>query len=161
MDSPQWTVGDVVGMMKAVPLEMPTWLSQGLATVKANENVPIGYGPPPRYYDPEWATAFYTGRGALTCDHEAMLTHVKVPDLFTHHFRYIDPVSGNLIGAISDLQVQHVRRLVEGTGNSFTCLSFPDHPHSMHGHDPVTYVRTITEWLASLALGEAVCSSTK
>ena len=158
---PQWSIGNVEGMMKAMPLEMPTWLSEAVATVKASGNTPIGHGPPPREYDPDWATAFYTGRGALTCDHEAMLKHVKVPVLFTHHFRYIDPSSGNLIGAISDVQVKHVRHLVEGTGNSFTYLSFPGQPHSMHGADPATYVKAVTGWLADMALGDAINPATE
>jgi pimeloyl-ACP methyl ester carboxylesterase len=158
---PQWSIGNVEGMKAATAVENPTWLSEAMATATAAGSTPIGIGPPPRYYDPEWATAFYTGRVAMTCDHEAMLKHVKVPVLFTHHSRYIDPVSGNLIGAISDLQVQHVRHLVEGTGNSFKCVSFPDQPHSMHGNDPVTYVRTVTEWLSSISLGDTVNPSTK
>lgn len=153
---PQWSIGDVKGMEEAAVHEMPAWLPQALATVKAAGKVPIGHSAPPREYDPEWADSFVSGRGALTCDHEAMLKQVKVPVLFTHHFRFIDPASGNLIGAISDLQVQHVQRLVEGTGNPFTYLSFPDHPHSMHGADPITYVKTVTKWVADLGLGTVV-----
>jgi hypothetical protein len=66
-----------------------------------------------REYDPEWADAFVTGRAALTCDHENMLSHVRVPVLFTHHFRHVDPDAGHLMGAISDLQAARVRQLVE------------------------------------------------
>lgn len=153
---PQWSVDNVNGLMEALQHDMPPWLPKAMAMVKSAGKIPIDLGAPPRVYDPEWANVFYTGRGALTCDHDAMLKHVKVPILFTHHFRYIDPESGNLIGASSDLQVQHVRRLVEGAGNSFTLLSFPDHAHSMHGTDPVTYVKVVTEWLANLDLGSAL-----
>ena len=48
-------------------------------------------------------------------------------------------------------QVRHVRRLVEGTGNSFTYRAFPAMPHSMHGHDPATFVTTVVKWLADLS----------
>jgi hypothetical protein len=80
-----------------------------------------------------------------------MLTHVKVPVLVTHHFP-VDPDSGNLIGAISDQLVEHVRRPIEGTGNSFTYRVFPAMPHSMHGHDPATYAKVAADWLAALEL---------
>jgi hypothetical protein len=79
-----------------------------------------------------------------------MLTHVKVPVLFTHHFHFVDPETGNLFGAISNQQVEHVRRLAERAANSFTVRSFPEMPHSMHGADPQTYVATVTDWLAEL-----------
>ncbi|MEK8141826.1 SDR family NAD(P)-dependent oxidoreductase [Streptomyces sp. M10(2022)] len=79
-----------------------------------------------------------------------MLRHVKVPVLFTHHFHHIDPQTGNLMGAISDQQVERVRHLVEGAGNSFTYRAIPTMPHSMHGHDPAGYVTTVTDWLAGI-----------
>jgi pimeloyl-ACP methyl ester carboxylesterase len=62
----------------------------------------------------------------------------------------LDPDTGNLLGAISDQQAAYVRRLVEGTGNSFTYRAFPHMPHSMHQHDPAIYVATVTDWLAGL-----------
>jgi hypothetical protein len=72
-------------------------------------------------YDPEWGDAFVSGRATLNCDHETTLTQVKVPVLFTHHFHHVDPDTGNLLGALTDLQVRRVRQLIEATGNSFTC----------------------------------------
>jgi hypothetical protein len=39
-----------------------------------------------------------------------MLSNVKVPVLFTHHFRQVDENSGTLMGAISDLQVRRVQK---------------------------------------------------
>ena len=127
--------------------ELPEWLRN-----MTGGNAPTTDEPPQnlREYDPEWGDAFVSGRVAVNCDHESMLTHVRVPVLFTHHFHLVDPETGNLFGAISDQQVEHVRRLVESTGNSFTLRSFPEMPHSMHGADPPTYVATITEWLAQL-----------
>lgn len=130
--------------------EVPEWLPAAMRSV-TGELPPAGPKQNPREYDPEWGDAFVSGRVALTCDHEAMLRQVKVPVLFTHHFHHVDPDTGNLIGAISDEQVRHVRRLVEGTGNSFTYRAFPAMPHSMHGHDPATFVATVVKWLADLS----------
>lgn len=146
---PQWSIGDYAGMQAAMGRELPPWLGAmqqfGLA-----EDQPAGVPQNLREYDPEWGDAFLSGRVAVNCDHEAMLSEVKVPVLFTHHFRMIDPDTGNLLGASSDQQVAYVRRLVEGAGNPFTYRSFPEMPHSMHGHDPQTYVDTLTEWLEAL-----------
>lgn len=136
----QWSIGDVDGMRKARAAELPAWMPAG------DNGVPQNL----REYDPEWGHAFATGTVARNCDHESMLAHVKVPVLFTHHFRMHDPVTGNLIGAISEQQVDHVQRLVEQTGNSFTYCSFPEMPHSMHSHQPQTYVDTVTAWLDTL-----------
>ncbi|MCV7088903.1 alpha/beta fold hydrolase [Mycobacterium interjectum] len=145
---PQWSIGDYAGMQAAMANELPEWLRQlQIAAGAANS------AEPPqnlREYDPEWGDAFFSGRVALNCDHESMLTHVKVPVLFTHHFHFEDPQTGNLLGAISDRQVQHVRRLVESTGNSFTLRTFPEMPHAMHSADPQTYVATVTDWLTAL-----------
>ncbi|MET0135666.1 MAG: alpha/beta hydrolase [Kibdelosporangium sp.] len=149
---PQWSIGDEEGMMAALPNELPEWTIGALQAAGAANNgeLPMGARTDLREYDPEWGAAFWSGRVGITCDHEAMLTHVKVPVLFTHHFHYTDPDTGNLVGAISEQQARHVRRLVEGTGNSFTYRVFPNMPHSMHGADPVTYVATVTEWLDGL-----------
>ncbi|MET8759962.1 alpha/beta hydrolase [Lentzea sp. NPDC004782] len=147
----QWSIGDVAGMQTAMSRELPRWMSDALPHVTGDtgdqqDGIPQNL----REYDPEWAEAFVSGRASLCCDHENMLSKVKVPVLFTHHFHHVDPDTGNLIGAISDQQVQHVRRLVEDTGNSFTYRVFPNMPHSMHGHAPATYVATVTDWLAGL-----------
>jgi pimeloyl-ACP methyl ester carboxylesterase len=148
----QWSIGDEDGLRAAMAETMPSWIVSAMASAAAEHGgQPLRSGPMHlREYDPEWGDAFYTGRVALTCDHEAMLRQVKVPVLFTHHSHRLDLDTGNLIGAISDQQVQHVRRLVEGTGNSFTYREFPDMPHSMHGHSPSTYVQVVTEWIDQL-----------
>ncbi|MET0900041.1 MAG: alpha/beta hydrolase [Mycobacterium sp.] len=146
---PQWSIGDYAGMQAAMSRELPEWLrSMQLVSGAANDSTE----PPQnlREYDPEWGDAFFSGRVSINCDHEAMLTQVKVPVLFTHHFHFVEPQTGNLLGAISDHQVAHVQRLVEATGNGFTLKQFPETPHSMHGADPTTYVTTLTEWLAGL-----------
>jgi pimeloyl-ACP methyl ester carboxylesterase len=146
---PQWSIGDYAGMQAAMRSELPEWLrTMQLVGGAANESTE----PPQNLleYDPEWGDAFFSGRVSINCDHEAMLGQVKVPVLFTHHFHVVDPLTGNLLGAISDQQVGHVQRLVEGAGNPFTLRTFPEMPHSMHGADPATYVDTLTGWLAGL-----------
>ncbi|CAN5524991.1 alpha/beta hydrolase [soil metagenome] len=143
---PQWSIGDYAGMQAAMGRELPEWLRKMQLAAGAANNA----AEPPQNlleYDPEWGDAFVSGRVAVNCDHESMLSQVKVPVLFTHHFHFIDPDTGNLIGAISDQQVAHVRKLIEGTGNSFTVRTFPEMPHSMHGTAPLTYVTTLTDWL--------------
>jgi pimeloyl-ACP methyl ester carboxylesterase len=146
---PQWSIGDFAGMQAALVREIPRWMRAALQQM-APADTPAGPPQDLREYDPEWGDAFASGRATLTCDHENMLRHVKVPVLFTHHFHHVDPQTGNLVGAISDQQVERVRHLVEGTGNSFTYRAFQTMPHSMHGHDPATYVATVTDWLATL-----------
>ena len=79
-----------------------------------------------------------------------MLASVKVPVLFTHHFRTVDDESGALMGASSDLQVECVRRLVTGAGQPFDYVSLPTMPHSLHGHDERLYVDTLLGWAAHL-----------
>ncbi|KAG6357292.1 hypothetical protein INS49_015170 [Diaporthe citri] len=152
---PQWSVGNTEGMQEAMAHELPSWISRAMTTMLAE--IKIGPVPPElREYDPEWAEVFSSGRLAAGCDHENMLRHVKVPVLLTHHYRKVDPESGGLAGAISDEQAEHVKKLVEGGGNSFTYKSFPKTPHSMHGHDPACYVATVTAWLDERGLGKAL-----
>jgi pimeloyl-ACP methyl ester carboxylesterase len=146
---PQWSIGDYAGMQAAMGRELPEWLRRMQLVGGAGNDA----AEPPqnlREYDPEWGDAFVSGRVALTCDHEAMLRQVKVPVLFTHHFNFVDPETGNLLGAVTEQQVAYARRLIEGAGNEFTLRSFPEMPHSMHGTDPQTYVATLDEWLAGL-----------
>jgi pimeloyl-ACP methyl ester carboxylesterase len=149
----QWSIGDVAGMQRAAGTELPAWMAAAIQRMAGAAAEEPGAGLPQnlREYDPEWGDAFVSGRATLTCDHDIMLRQVKVPVLFTHHFRHVDPGTGHLIGAISDLQAARVRQLVEAAGHAVTYRSFPEMPHSMHEHDPGTYAATVTEWLASLA----------
>ncbi|WP_410432788.1 alpha/beta fold hydrolase [Mycolicibacterium aichiense] len=149
----QWSIADFDGMRNAQDVELPEWVPAGLIGNGGTPGKPGGNGEIPqnlREYDPEWGHAFLTGAVAQNCDHQTMLARVRVPVLFTHHFRMHDPATGNLLGAVSDLQVQYAQRLVERAGNSFHYLSFPQMPHSMHGHQPQTYVDTVTTWLNAL-----------
>jgi hypothetical protein len=75
---------------------------------------------------------------------------VKVPVLFTHHFRRVDEATGQLMGAISDVQAARVRELVEGAGQLFDYRSFPQMGHAMHAQDPQLFATTLTEWAAAL-----------
>ncbi|GAB3569034.1 hypothetical protein GCM10027445_20130 [Amycolatopsis endophytica] len=153
----QWSIGDWAGLRKAFPAEVPSVLLDGPAAMVANrdENEPGDDGPPRnlREYDPEWGRAFASGSVTAGCDHAAMLAAVRVPVLFTHHARHIDPDTGHLIGAIADVQARRARDLIEAAGQPVTYHSFPGMPHSMHGADPALFTRTIVAWAAGLISG--------
>lgn len=151
---PQWSIGDWAGMLQAMPAELPPYLLQGLAAMApaGAEGPPTGPPQDLREYDPEWGAAFVSGAATAGSDHATMLAQVKVPVLFTHHFHVVDPHTGGLVGATTDEQAARVGELVAATGNAFTYRSFPHMPHSMHGHDPATYVATLTAWLARLPI---------
>ena len=103
-----------------------------------------------REYDPEWGRAFWTGTVAASCDHDRMLRRVKVPVLFTHHFRHVDPATGLLMGASSDTQAGRVRELLTEAGAPVDYRSFDTVGHSMHGQDPALFVETVRNWTATL-----------
>ncbi len=114
---------------------------------------PAVVGQPPqnlREYDPEWGRSFASGLATAGCDHATMLSHVKVPVLFTHHYHQQDQETGIYQGAISTPQANRVRQLVTAAGQDFTYLDFPGMPHSMHGHQPELYTHTVTEWATKL-----------
>ena len=139
----QWSIGDWHGMLAEASATLPAWLLQ-FASLPAE--------PPQnmKEYDPEWARAFWSGTASASCDHRRMLKSVKVPVLFTHHFRKEDPETGALMGAVSDLQAGRAKFLVESAGQPFEYLSFPEMGHSMHGQDPQLYVRTLNSWAQAL-----------
>ncbi len=139
----QWSVGDWDGFVAAVPDELADWqahVALVVGTAEPSQNL--------REYDPEWGKSFITGAFAASCPHHVMLSHVKVPVLFTHHFRMIDEASGGLIGACSDIQAGRVTQLVKGGGQSLTYKSFPMMGHSMHGQDPALFCETLIAWLS-------------
>ncbi|QWF84909.1 alpha/beta hydrolase [Amycolatopsis sp. CA-230715] len=147
----QWSIGDVDGMQKALPRELPPALLAWLSRI-APPRQPAASGVPQnlREYDPEWGRAFLSGSVAASCDHENLVSHVKVPVLFTHHSRQEDPSTGSLMGAISDTQVRRVEELVTAAGQEFTYRSFPEMPHSMHEHDPRLFADTVLGWAEGL-----------
>ena len=143
----QWSIGDWDGMVAAIPTE----LSESMAMVASLLGA-TGDGPPQplKEYDPEWGRAFWTGAFSASCDHEQMLSVVKVPVLFTHHFRMIDEATGTLLGATSDLQVARIRHLITEAGQKFDYIDLPAMPHSLHGANPNLYVDTLVTWANGL-----------
>ncbi len=139
----QWSVGDWRGMVAAAPARLPKWMA---------DFMPLGDEPPQnlKEYDPEWARAFWSGTATIGCNYVTMLRSVKVPVLFTHHFRMINPENGALMGAVSDHQVAEARKLIEAAGQTFTYQSFPEMGHMMHHQDPALYATTLTTWVGSL-----------
>ena len=137
----QWSIGDWNGLQQAAQRELPA------------ERRPPRIEEPPqtlKEYDPEWGRSFWTGTWAASCDHARMLSHVKVPALFTHHQRRIDEKTGFLIGAISDLQVSRVREIIQAAGQPFEYKSFPAMGHPMHQIDPGLFANTLTAWAGTL-----------
>ena len=137
----QWSVGDWKGLQEAIQRELP-----------AGRTPPSSDAPPQnlKEYDPEWGRAFWTGTWAASCDHAQMLSHVKVPVLFTHHQRRIDEKTGVLMGATSDLQARRVCEIVQSTGQPIEYKSFPTMGHPMHQIDPALFANTLTAWAEKL-----------
>ena len=138
----QWTVGNWDGMVANAASEMAASRSAFRPAEEPPQNL--------KEYDPEWGRAFWTGTVAASCDHARMLKAVKVPVLFTHHFRHVDEATGFVMGAISDLQAGRVRAIVEEAGQPFDYRSFPQMGHSMHGQDPQLFADTLSGWAATL-----------
>jgi hypothetical protein len=79
-----------------------------------------------------------------------MLAAVKVPILYTHHTRAMDPESGALIGAASDQQASYACKLMRSTGQRVDYRSFPSIGHRMHSLEPQLFARTLVEWAVTL-----------
>jgi acetyl esterase/lipase len=79
-----------------------------------------------------------------------MLRSVRVPVLFTHHFRAVDPASGLLIGAATDGQAEAARNRLAEAGVPVDYRSYETTGHSMHGDDPRLFVDTLLDWTAAL-----------
>jgi pimeloyl-ACP methyl ester carboxylesterase len=140
----QWTVNNWDGMRAAAATEVPAWIRFLMA----------GEGGPPqnlKEYDPEWGRAFISGSVAASCDHERMLSSVKVPVLLTHHFRMLDEETGGVRGALADVQAKRVRELITAAGQPVEYVSLPTMGHSLHGQDPALFVKVLMEWASKLA----------
>jgi hypothetical protein len=109
----QSSVGDWEGLRAAARRELPPWL-----TAMRDRIIPQTDEPTQelKEYDPEWARAFSTGTVSASCDHARMLASIKVPVLYTHHFRAIDSESGALIGAASDQQAAYTCKVMHSAG---------------------------------------------
>jgi pimeloyl-ACP methyl ester carboxylesterase len=138
----QWSVGDWAGMVANAASELPPWMAGFRPAAEPPQSL--------KEYDPEWGRAFWTGTVGAACDHARMLKAVKVPVLFTHHFRNVDETTGFFMGAISDLQAGRVRSLIEDAGQPFDYRSFPQMGHAMHAQDPGLFAGTVTEWAGKL-----------
>ena len=132
-------------MLDAAKSELPAHLQPVIALMSKGDEPPQNL----KEYDPEWGRSFWTGTVAASCDHERMLSAVKCPVLFTHHFRHVDD-AGNLLGAISDLQATRVRQLIAEAGQPLEYLSFPAMGHSMHRQDPALFAKTLIDWARAL-----------
>jgi pimeloyl-ACP methyl ester carboxylesterase len=153
----QWSIGDWKGMAasRAAAARSNAGAQRRGPSSPAGANAPGGGmmdGPPQnlKEYDPEWARAFIEGTVALGCPHERMLAQVKVPVLFTHHSRAIDPATGQLAGAISDLQASKVNEIVTAAGQPIEYVSLPDAAHAMHQADPARFAQVLTAWAKKL-----------
>jgi pimeloyl-ACP methyl ester carboxylesterase len=143
----QWSIGAWDTLVAAAPSELPAWM----AGLHAAEEGGPDAGPPQhlREYDPEWGRAFWTGTATIGCDHARMLAAVKTPVLLTHHFHTTDE-SGNILGALADVQAARARELITAAGNRCDYLTFPEMGHAMHTLDPALYAKTLTDWAQSL-----------
>lgn len=141
----QWSIGAWDAMRAAATSELPDAMA-ALASAIIPEQTPQNL----KEYDPEWARAFTSGTVAASCDHAGMLASVKVPVLLTHHLHSDDSRPELFMGAISTKQVQRVRELIEGAGQRFDCLEFPEMGHAMHSIDPKLYAQTVIDWVETL-----------
>ena len=138
----QWRVGDWEGLRKAAASDPSPFLRM----------LPLPPEPPQnlKEYDPEWGRAFWEGTVAKSCPHDTLLAQVKVPVLFTHHARIVNPDTGNLLGALSDLQASKVRELVGAAGVPIEYVSLPDAAHAMHFADPERFAQAVSGWAKRL-----------
>jgi pimeloyl-ACP methyl ester carboxylesterase len=140
----QWSIGDWDGMRAAAPEVLPAWMTS-LFTFPAEPPQNL------KEYDPEWGRAFWTGTVGASCDHERMLRAVKVPVLLTHHFRHVDPETGVLMGALSDVAAKRVVDILGAERVAVDYRSFEAMGHSMHGQDPALFTATLVDWVSALS----------
>lgn len=142
----QWSIGDWDGMQAAAPHLLPAWMAALFSPSETpTQNL--------KEYDPEWGRAFHAGAVAASCDHARMLAAVRVPVLFTHHFRHVDEQTGQLMGALSDLQGKRACDLIVAAGQRVDYRAFPQMGHSMHGQDPKLFTDTLVDWADTALAG--------
>jgi hypothetical protein len=143
----QWTVGDWEGLQAAARRDLPSWLiAMRDRIIPQTDEAPQDL----KEYDPEWGRATFTGTLGASCDHAQMLAAVKVPMLYTHHFRRIDAESGALIWAASDQQAAYACKLVRAAGQRIEYRSFNTVGHRMHSLDCQLFAHTLIEWASTL-----------
>jgi pimeloyl-ACP methyl ester carboxylesterase len=138
----QWRVGDWDGFRKALASDA----SPILKMIRPRDEPPQNL----KEYDPEWGRSFWEGTVAASCPHETMLAQVKVPVLLTHHMRHVVPETGNLLGALSDVQAGRACELVRAAGAPITYVSLPDAAHAMHASEPERFAKVVGEWIGGL-----------
>lgn len=138
----QWSVDDWDGLVRAAQ-QSPSPLARMMSSFT---EVPQAF----REYDPEWSSAFLAGTMGMSTPNDLLLSQVKVPVMLTHHSRSINPDTGHLVGALSDLQATKASELITATGVAFDYRSFPDAMHAMHATDPQLFTDTLTQWAATL-----------
>jgi len=152
----QWSIGDWKGLVASrAAAARPNAGGQSRGPQGGNPLLAAGGGglEPPQMlkeYDPEWGRAFLEGTVGQSCPHERMLSHVKVPVLFTHHGRAVDPATGQLSGALSDLQASKVKEIVTAAGQPFEYVSLPDAAHAMHQTEPARFAQVLSAWAKKL-----------
>jgi pimeloyl-ACP methyl ester carboxylesterase len=138
----QWSIGDWAGLRRA-----------GAASSRPNLMALARAAEPPqnwKEYDPEWARASLEGTLWADCPHDLMLAQVKTPVLLTHHARQVLSDTGQLQGAMSDLQAEKAREILAGTDVLFEYYSAPDAAHVMHNADPPRFTKILSEWARKL-----------
>lgn len=138
----QWRIGDWEGFLAAAT-NSPSSLARMMGSF---DEVPQAF----KEYDPEWSRAFLDGSMAAGCPTELILSQVRTPIVLTHHARMVDPVTGNLTGALSDQQAERAGEIVAATGVAFEYRSLPDAAHAMHARDPAGYVDLLRRWMSTL-----------
>src|SRR4029077_5306784 len=152
----QWSIGDWKGLVASRAAAAGANAgSQTRGGQGGNPLLAAGGGAlePPQMlkeYDPEWGRAFLEGTVGQSCPHDRLLAQVKVPVLFTHHARTGDAATGQLSGALSDLQAAKVKEIVTAAGQPFEYVSLPDAAHAMHQTDPARFAQVLTTWARTL-----------
>ena len=139
----QWRIGNWEGLRLAAASDPSPVLRARPFPEQASQNM--------KEYDPEWGRAFWEGTVARSCPHETLLTQVKVPVLLTHHAHRENQETGNLFGALSDLQAAKVRELVGRAGAPIDYVSLPDAAHAMHVADPPRFAQVVAGWAKKLS----------
>ncbi len=143
----QWSVDDWPGFIAATQRSDRKVVSLLATQLFGQEHaVPQNF----KEYDPEWARAFYQGTVAVNCPHDRMLAQAKHPILITHHGRFEDPETGELVGALSDEQAVFAQKLIREAGVRVDYEDVPDALHMMHLFDPPRYAAILKTWAATL-----------
>ena len=138
----QWSVGDWKGLQAAAARDPSPILRSRKLPDEPPQNM--------KEYDPEWSRVFWEGTVGKSCPHDLMLAQIKVPVLLTHHMRFVDPSSGSLLGAMSDLQAQKAMDVMKTAGAQAEYQSLPDAAHAMHQADPPRFAGIVQDWVQRL-----------